>query len=169
MTLNSLAKGIATVAGVAAVAGAVTAGLTSASDAVTASSVQIQPVVFGVPTPPDPAADLPTPHHLYGALNGLADPGVPFRSKSYLVEGGIGLIEGRTADALMRNAVAKGQVPLTFQVSGITPVGPGAASASVTASGPAMATQTQSITFVDQGGWKLSRTSASTVLQLFSA
>ena len=81
MTLNS-PKGIATVAGVAAVAGAVTAGLTSASDAVTASSVQIQPVVFGVPMPLDPAADLPTPDQLYGVLNGLADPGVPFRSKS---------------------------------------------------------------------------------------
>ena len=169
MTLNSLAKGIATVAGVAAVAGAVTAGLTSASDAVTASSVQIQPVVFGVPMPLDPAADLPTPDQLYGVLNGLADPGVPFRSKSYLVEGGIGLIEGRTADALMRNAVAKGQVPLTFEVAGISPVGPGAATASVTASGPGMATQTQSITFVDQGGWKLSRSSALQVLQLFSA
>ncbi len=174
MTLNSLAKGIATVAGVAAVAAAVTAGLTSASEGVTVSSAssaawQVQPVAFGVPMPLDPAADLPTADQLYGVLNGLADPGVPFRAKSYLVEGGIGLIEGRTADALMRNAVAKGQVPLTFEVGGITPAGASTATASVTASGPGMATQTQSITFVDQGGWKLSRSSASQVLQLFSA
>jgi hypothetical protein len=28
---------------------------------------------------------------------------------------------------------------------------------------------TQSMTFVDQGGWKLSRASASTVLSIFSA
>ena len=169
MTLNSLAKGIATVAGVAAVVGAVTAGLTSASDAVAARSVQVQPVVFGVPMPLDPAGDLPTPDQLYGVLNGLANPGVPFASKSYLVEGGIGIIEGRAADSLMRNAAAKGQLPLTFNVSGITPVGPGTASASVTASGPATPAQTQSITFVDQGGWKLSRASATQVLQLFSA
>ena len=88
-------------AGVAAVAGAVTAGLTSASETVTASSkstVQIQPVVFGVPMPLDPAGDLPTADQLYGVLNGLANPGVPFASKSYLVEGGIGIIEGRAAD-----------------------------------------------------------------------
>ncbi len=169
MTLNSLARGIATVAGVAAVAGAVTAGLTSASDAVATRSVQVQPVVFGVPMPLDPAADLPTPDQLYGVLNGLANPGVPFASKSYLVEGGIGIIEGRAADSLMRSAAAKGQLPLTFNVSGITPVGPGAATASVTASGPATPAQTQSITFVDQGGWKLSRASATQVLQLFSA
>ena len=125
MTLNSLARGIATVAGVAAVAGAVTAGLTSASDAVATRSVQVQPVVFGVPMPLDPAADLPTPDQLYGVLNGLANPGVPFASKSYLVEGGIGIIEGRAADSLMRSAAAKGQLPLTFNVSGITPVGTG--------------------------------------------
>lgn len=169
MTLNFLAKGIATVAGVAAVAGAVTAGLTSASEGIAASSAQVRPVVFGVPMPLDPAADLPTPDQLYGVLNGLANPGVPFGSKSYLVEGGIGLIEGRAADSLMRSAVAKGQLPLTFQVSGIAPAGPGVATASVTASGPNMAAQTQNITFVDQGGWKLSRSSATQVLQLFSA
>ena len=146
MTLKALAKGVATLAGAAAVAGAVTAGVTSASWGVTASSPQVQPVVFGVPMPLDPAADVPSTDQLYGVLNGLADPGVPFRAKGYLVEGGIGVIEGRTADAMMRNA-----------------------SANITASGPGMAPQTQNVTFVDQGGWKLSRASASQVLQLFSA
>ena len=169
MTLKSLAKGIATLAGAAAVAGAVTAGVTSASWGVTASSPQVQPVVFGVPMPLDPAADVPSTDQLYGVLNGLADPGVPFRAKGYLVEGGIGVIEGRTADAMMRNASAKGLLPLAFQISGIQPIGPGPASANITASGPSMAPQKQNVTFVDQGGWKLSRASASQVLQLFSA
>ena len=169
MTLKSLAKGIATLAGAAAVAGAVTAGVTSASWGVTASTPQVQPVVFGVPMPLDPAADVPSSDQLYGVLNGLADPGVSFRSKGYLVEGGIGVIEGRTADAMMRNASAKGMLPLSFQVSDISPVGPGAASADVTASGPGLPPQTQNVTFVDRGGWKLSRASASQVLQLFSA
>lgn len=169
MTLKSLAKGVATVAGAAAVAGAVTVGVTSASWGVTTTSPQVQPVVFGVPMPLDPAADVPSPDQLYSVLNGLANPGVPFHSKGYLVEGGIGIIEGRTADAMMRNASAKGLLPLSFRVGDIAPVGPGAASANVTASGPGMAPQTQNITFVDQGGWKLSRASAAQVLQLFSA
>lgn len=169
MTLKSLAEGFATVAGAATLAGAVTAGVMSASWDVTASSPQVQPVVFGVPMPLDPAADVPSPDQLYGVLRGLADPGVPFRSKGYLVEGGIGVIEGRAADTMMRNATAKGLLPLSFQISDIAPVGPGAASANVTASGPGMPPQSQSVTFVDQSGWKLSRASASQVLQLFSA
>ena len=69
----------------------------------------------------------------------------------------------------MRSAVAKGQLPLTFTVAGITPAGPGAASAAITATGPGMPPTTQTVTFVDQGGWKLSRSSASTVLAIFSA
>ena len=146
MTVKTLARGIATLTGAVAVAGAVTAGLTSASGGVVASAPQVQPMVFGIPMPLDPAADLPSPDQLYGVLNGLANPGVPFGSKSYLVEGGIGIIEGRTADALMRKAVANGQMPITFEVSGIGPAGPGAATASVTASGPGAAPQTQSIT-----------------------
>ncbi len=169
MTLKSLAKGIATVAGAAAVAGVVTAGVTSASWGITVSSPQVQTVVFGVPMPLDPAADVPSTDQLFRVLNGLADPGVSFRSKGYLVEGGIGTIESRTADAMMRNAVAMGMVPLAFQVSDIAPVGPGVASATVTASAPGMPPQTANVTFVDQAGWKLSRNSATQMLQLFSA
>ena len=127
----------------------------------------IQPVVFGAPMPLDPAAGMPTADQLNGVLYGLADPNVPFSSKAYLVEGGIGRLEARTADALMRSAVAKGQMPLSFSIAGINPAGPGAATADVTASGPGMPPTTQSITFVDQGGWKLSRASASSVLAIF--
>lgn len=169
MTGKSLAKGIATLAGAAAVAGALTAGVTPAFWGGPASSPQVQPAVFGIPMPLDPAAGVPSADQLYGVLNSLANPGVPFASKSYLVEGGIGRIEARTADAMMRNATAKGLLPLTFTVADITPVGPGAASANVTAAGPGMQPQTENITFVDQAGWKLSRSSASQVLQLFSA
>ena len=162
MTLKTLATGLAAAAVVAGgVAGVVTI--------TPIASPAVQPVVFGVPMPMDPAADLPTPDQLTGVLVGLADPGVPFNAKGYLIEGGIGRIEARTADALMRNAVAKGQVPLSFAIANIVPAGPGVASATVTASGPGMPANTQTVTFVDQGGWKLSRTSASTVLAIFSA
>ncbi len=101
-------------------------------------------------------------------LYGLADPNVPFASKSYLVEGGLGRLEARTADALMRKAVANGQMPLNFAIADIVPAGPGAATANVTASGPGMPATTQTIIFVDQGGWKLSRNSATAVLAMFN-
>lgn len=151
-----------------AIAGAAAAGATSLVSITPSTSPAVQSVVFGTPMPLDPAADVPTTDQLTGVLAGLADPGVPFANKSYLVEGGIGRIEARTADAMLQNAIAKGQLPLNFSVSNITPVGPGAASATVTASGPSGVPATQTITFVDQGGWKLSRSSASTVLSIFS-
>ena len=67
----------------------------------------------------------------------------------------------------MRSAIAKGQLPLSFNIGPITPVGPGAASATVTAAGPTMPATTQAVTFVNQGSWKLSRASASTILTIF--
>lgn len=129
----------------------------------------VQPVVFGAPLPLDPAADVPTADQLNGVLVGLADPNVPFNAKGYLVEGGIGRVEARAADGLIKKAVAKGQLPLSFSVSNIAPAGPGAASANITASGPGLPPTTQNITFVDQGGWKISRASAATVLAMFNA
>jgi hypothetical protein len=162
-------KILATCVAAAAIAGGAAAGITAAVTITPSASPAVAPVVFGAPLPLDPAADLPTADQITGVLNGLADPGVPFASKAYLVEGGIGRIEARTADALMKNAVAKGQIPLNFAVSNITSVGPGLASATITASSPTMPPTTQTVTFVDQGGWKLSRASASTVLSIFSA
>ena len=136
-------------------------------------SVAINPVVFGVPMPQDPgpsdpAADLPTAEALNGVLYGLADPAVPFAAKAYLVEGGIGRLEARAADGLMQKAVARGQLPLNFAVANIASPVPGVASATVTATGPATPAVTQTVTFVDQGGWKLSRASATTVLAMFN-
>ena len=153
----------------AAIAGAAAATATAVQTVMTSTSPAVQQVVFGLPLPLDPAADVPTAEQVTGVLSSLADPGVPFAAKSYLVEGGIGRIEARTADALMKNAVARGQIPLNFSVGPITPTGPGLASATVTATGQTMPPTTQTISFVDQGGWKLSRASATSVLAIFSA
>ncbi len=153
----------------AAIAGGAAAATTAVQTIMPSNSAAVQPVVFGVPMPLDTAYDVPTADQITGVLSSLADPGVPFAAKSYLVEGGIGRIEARTADALMKNAVAKGQIPLNFTVDAITPAGPGIASATVTAAGPNMPPTTQTVSFVDQGGWKLSRSSATSVLAIFSA
>lgn len=165
--MKYLATSVAAIAGAAVIAGTAAAGVTSIAAAPAAPQVALTGI--GAPAPLNPVADVPTPEDLYAVLNGLAAPGVPFSSKGYLVENGIGIIEGKTADRLMKNAVAKGLLPLSFSVSDIVPVAPGVASANVTAQGPGMAPTTQPITFVNQGGWKLSRSSASQVLSLFSA
>jgi hypothetical protein len=155
----------------AAVAGGAAAATTAVQTIMPSNSPAVQPVVFGVPLPLDldPAADVPTADQITGVLSSLADPGVPFAAKSFLVEGGIGRLEARTADALMKNAIAKGQIPLNFTVGAITPTGPGLATATITAAGPNMPPTTQTVSFVDQSGWKLSRSSATSVLAIFSA
>lgn len=145
------------------------AGGAAVVDVVTpVASPAIQPVVLGIPLPLDPAADVPTVDQLNAVLYGLADPAVSFSAKGYLVEGGIGRVEARAGDGLMKNAQAKGQLPLSFAVANIAPTAAGAASAVVTATGPAMAPITQTIVFVNQGGWKLSRASAGLVLSMFN-
>lgn len=158
MTLKFLAAGAA--------AAAVISG---AAVTVPTWSPHVALASVGTPLPLDPAVDVPSTDQLNGVLYGLADPSIPFASKSYLVEGGLGRLEARTADALMRNAVAKGQLPLNFAIGAITPAGPGAASANVTATGPATPPVSENVVFVDQGGWKLSRSSASAVLAMFNS
>ena len=165
MIRKLLPTGLAAAAIAGSAAAAITAGVTITASA----SPAVQLVVLGAPLPLDPAADIPTTDQIADVLNSLADPGIPFASKGYLVEGGIGRLEAHTADALMKNAVAKGQIPLSFSITNIVPAGPGAASATVTAAGPGMPPTTQTVTFVDQAGWKLSRASAGTVLSIFSA
>ena len=162
MTQKLLATCMAAGAIIAGAAG----GLAAIDTISPIASPTVQPVVFGVPL--DPAADLPTADQLYGVLYGLADPNVPFAAKSNLVEGGIGRIEARAADGLMKNAVAKGQLPLNFSVANIAPAAAGAASATVTATGNGVGPITQNIVFVNQGGWKLSRASAGLVLSMFN-
>jgi len=164
-----LHKLFATCMAAAAITGGAAAVAAAAVSITPTAAPAIQPVVFGAPLPANPVADIPSTDQLNSVLYGLADPNVPFSSKSYLVEGGLGRLESRTADALMRKAVANGQVPLNFSIADIVPTGPGAASANVTATGPGMPATTQAITFVDQNGWKLSRSSASTLLTMFNA
>jgi hypothetical protein len=163
VSVKSLATGVAAVAAI----GAAAAGVTCIAS-VTAALPQVQPVVFGAPLPQDPVvagADVPTPDQLIGVLNGLQDPSVPFAGKSYLVEGGISGIEGHMADKKLQQAAAKGSLPLTFNITNIQPAGPAAASANITATGPHLAPTSENLTFVDQGGWMLSRTSAMTLIQ----
>jgi hypothetical protein len=162
--VKSLATGLAAVAAI----GAAAAGVTSIASVAPPAS-RVQPVVFGAPLPLDPAADVPTPDQLISVLNGLQNPNVPFASKSNLVEGGVGGVEGRIADRKLQKAAQNGSLPLTFTVANIAPAGPGAASADITASGPNLAPTTQNITFVNQGGWKLSRSSAMSLLQAVQA
>lgn len=164
MTLKSLATGVAAVAAV----GAAAAGVTSLAS-ITPAVTGVQPAVFGVPMPLEPAPEVPAPDELIGVLNGLADPGVPFAGKAGLVEGGIGPVESHVADKRLRKAAQAGQLPLAFNVANIAPAGPGTASADVTVSGPQLAPQTMNVTFVNQGGWKVSRDSAMTLLRAASA
>lgn len=161
MSAKSLATGVAVVTAI----GAAVAGVTSLGS-VSPWPAQVRPVVFGAPIPLDPAAaSLPTPGELIGVLNTLQDPNVPFSAKGYLVEGGVGGTEGRIADHELQKAAQNGQLPLSFNLANIAPAGPDAVSADVTASGPALVPTTQKVTFVNQGGWKLSRASAMSVLQ----
>lgn len=167
MTVKSLATGVAAVAAIGATAAGVTFGVIfDASDS--AVSPQIRSVVFGAPVPLDPGApgvDVPSADQLLTVLNSLQDPSVPFASKSNLVEGGVGGVEGHIADKELQKAAAKGDLPLTFNITNIQPSRPGAASANITATGPRLTPTTENLTFVDQGGWKLSRTSAMTLIE----
>jgi hypothetical protein len=164
VTAKSLATGVAALAAIGAAAAGVTSGVILDASA-SVVSPGVQPVVFGAPVPLNPGVDVPTPDQLLTVLNSLQDPSVPFASKSNLVEGGVGGVEGHMADKELQKAAAKGDLPLTFNITNIQPSGPAAASANVTATGPRLAPTTENLTFVDQGGWKLSRASAMTLIE----
>ncbi len=163
-----IAKSLATGVAVAAAIGAAAAGVTPISSTAPVAP-DVQPVVFGVPLPQAPAADVPSPDQLTAVLYSLADPAVPFVNKTGLVEGGLGPIEAHAADKRLQKAAQNGQLPLSFSVANIAPAGPGAATADVTASGPQLAPRTMNVKFVDLDGWKVSRSSAMTLLQAASA
>jgi hypothetical protein len=162
VTVKSLANGVAAVAAI----GAAAAGVTCIAS-VTAALPQVQPAVFSAPLPLDPVApgaDIPTPDQLATVLNTLQDPSVSFAQKDYLIEGGVP-VPASLADHELQKAAAKGSLPLTFNFTSITPTGPGVAAATLTATGPHLAPTYENLTFVDQGGWKLSRDSAMTLMQ----
>lgn len=129
------------------------------------ASPRIQPIAFGAPLPLDPAADLPTAGQLFDLLNALQDPNVSFSDKSHLVEGGISPMEAHLADTRLKQAVAHGELPLKATVTNVVSTGANTVSADVTISGPKLTPVTQNLTFVDQGGWKISRASAVTLLE----
>jgi hypothetical protein len=163
-------------AGVAAltVVGGAAAGL--ASVAPTSDQVGVQLAGIGAPLPQDPppalpvaGASVPTSTQLTGLLSSLADPSVSFSNKSNLVQGGISGIEAHVADKKLQKAAKNGDLPLSFDVTNIQPAAAGSATADVAVSGPKLTSPvTQNVTFVNQGGWVLSRSSAMELLQAAS-
>jgi hypothetical protein len=144
-------------------------GVASVPSASTVAA-HVQPVATAAPLPqnppPAPNASIPTSAQLTGILNNLADPGVPFANKSNLVEGGISGTEAHAADHQLKKAAKNGDLPLSFNVGNIQPGASGSATADVAVSGPKIPSPvTQNVTFVNQGGWVLSRSSAMTLLQ----
>lgn len=159
-------KLLATSAAAFAVIGGAAAGAVSIAPSVD----QVRLASFGAPLPQDPApvaaADLPTADQLTGVLNSLADPSVSFSSKSNLVQGGISGMEAHVADKKLQKAAKNGDLPLSFGVTNIQPAAAGSATADVAVSGPKLTSPvTQNVTFVNQGGWVLSRASAMELLQ----
>jgi hypothetical protein len=152
-----------------ALVGGAAAGMASIA-APSGASVQLAAV--GAPLPQDPVpapaqgVNVPTAAQLTGLLNSLADPNISFSNKSNLVEGGISGIEAHVADKRLKKAAKNGDLPLAFDVTNIQSAAPGSATADVAVSGPKLTPPvTQNITFVNQGGWMLSRSSAMELLQ----
>lgn len=172
MTTKRIAGGMAAAAAI----GAAAAGLTAIASAGPAA-YQVRPVDFGVSLPasgwysqpqspvPSPSPAVPTADQLTGLLNSLADPNVPFADKGNLVEGGIGKVEAHIAERKLSKAAQNGDLPLSFSVANIQPAADGSATADVSVSGPKLPTVTQSVTFVNQGSWVLSQSSAMELLQ----
>jgi hypothetical protein len=91
---------------------------------------------------------------------------VSFTSKSNLVEGGIGGTEAHIADHKLQKAAKNGDLPLTFNITNVQPAAGGSVTADVAVSGPKLPNPvTQSVTFINQGSWMLSRSSAMELLQ----
>lgn len=163
-------KSVATGVAAAGAIGAAAVGVTSVAAAADHTAAQVRLAAVGAPLPQDPppvpAANVPTASQLTGLLNSLADPSVPFANKSNLVEGGISGMEAHVADKKLKKADKDGDLPLAFNVSNIQPAAAGSATADVAVSGPKIPSPiTQNATFVNQGGWVLSRASAMELLQ----
>lgn len=144
MTLKTLLTGVAA----AAVMGGAAMGVTSIASPAIAS-----------------ADDCVSPAALKGVLDTLVEPGLKFNSpaKENLVQGGVGPLKGRLADGALKNAYADGTLPTDITVDPPTCIDPATATSTVRAAGKSMP-----ITFVNEGGWKVSAASASTVLAAFA-
>jgi hypothetical protein len=143
VTLKSLVTGVAG----AAVMGGAAMGVTS------------------IASPAIASADCVDQGTLQGVLSTLVEPGLQFNAppKRDLVQGGVGVVKGRLADGALKNAYAEGTLPTAISVDPPTCDGD-AATSIVRAAGKSMP-----ITFVNElGTWKVSASSASTVLAAFS-
>ncbi|BBX42813.1 hypothetical protein X011_03245 [Mycobacterium tuberculosis variant microti OV254] len=165
-SMKALAMGVTAVGAL----GAAALGITSTA---AAPMADVQLAAVGAPLPQDPpppvpapAADVPTADQLTGLLTSLADPSVSFANKGNLVEGGISGTAAHIADHKLQKAAKNGDLPLTFTITNIAPAAPGSVTADVAVSGPKLPNPvTQSVTFVNQGGWVLSRASAMELIQ----
>ena len=174
LTMRVTMKFAATSVAALGAIGAAAVGVTSIASVSAGNPAQVQLAAVGAPLPQDPPApaagtSIPTAGQLTGLLNSLADPNVSFENKGNLVEGGISGMEAHFADKRLSKAAKNGQLPLAFNVANIQPGAQGSATADVSVSGPKLANPvTQNITFVNQGGWMLSRASAMELLQAAS-
>ncbi len=168
------------VTGVAALGaiGAAAVGVTSIAPvragglAAPGATTHVRLAAVGAPLPQDPppapapGANVPTAAQLTGVLNSLADPNVSFSDKGSLVEGGISGMEAHMADKKLKKAAKNGDLPLAFNVTDIQPAASGSATADVAVTGPKLTSPvSQNLTFVNQGGWVLSRASAMELIQ----
>jgi hypothetical protein len=162
VTLKTLVTGVAA----AALVGGAAAGVTSIAFSAGSSApgaVAVQPVVWDIPMPQAPPAQLEAP--LLQTLKALAGGG-SFVGKASYIEGGIGRIEGIAADRAYNRAAAEGKFPLTFNVTNIDDAG-GVVSADVTATSALGTTATQNVQFVrgpSPSGWQISKESALSLL-----
>lgn len=154
-----------------AVIGGAAAGVASIAAPSGLSPLRLAAVDAPIPQDPAPVQGMsvPTAGQLTSLLNSLADPNVSFANKSNLVQGGISGIEAHVADKRIQKAAKNGDLPLSFDVTNIQPAAAGSATADVLVSGPKLTSPvTQTVTFVNQGGWVLSRSSAMELLQAAS-
>jgi len=162
VTLKTLVTGVAA----AALVGGAAAGVTSIAFSAGSSApgaVAVQPVVWDIPMPQAPAAQLEAP--LLQTLQALAGGG-SFVGKGSYIQGGIGRIEGIAADRAYNRAAAEGKFPLTFNVANIDDAG-GVVSADVTARSALGTTASQNVQFVpgpSPSGWQISKESALSLL-----
>ncbi len=159
MTLKTLVTGVAA----AALVGGAAAGVTSIAFSAGSSAPAVQPVVWDIPMPQAPAAQLEAP--LLQTLQALAGGG-SFAGKASYIQGGIGRIEGIAADRAYNRAAAEGKFPLTFDVANIDDAG-GVVNADVTATSALGTTATQNVQFVpgpSPSGWQMSKASALSLL-----
>lgn len=151
-----------------AVAAAAALGSGLAGPAPATATAQPPQIVFTSPLPLDPAApqELPTTDQVTRILTQLTDPAVSDKARNNLVQGGTGSGERRAfARDRLDRAARHGELPLSFGVGNIWPVGPNTAAAQVTVGGPKRAPVTEVLTFIDQGDWRLSSDSAATLIQ----